>query len=463
MNDSIREQADAVWQQQSRDDRHAAQQDLSPKGSEDWLALEFARRHHLGLRHVAATGQWLIWNGHRWAEDRTTVMYDLVRPIVREFAATLDGDTPKARKAATAAIVAGVERLARSDRRLAATIEQWDAEPFSLNTPGGIVDLRTGILRPSDPLAYCTKVTAVAPAEAGTPAPLWDRFLHRITNGNRDLIEFHQRMAGLSLTGDTSEHAIFFGYGTGANGKGVEINTYRDLLADYATTAPAEIFLVSRTDRHPTEIAGLRGARLVIVSEVDKGRRWNEARLKSFTGGDPLKGRFMRQDFFEFRPQFKLLIVGNHKPRLRSVDEAFSRRFHMLPFTVTIPRAERDRGLSEKLKAEYPAILRWMIDGCLIWQRSGLEPPAIVTSTTQEYLASEDAISQWLEEWFVKDVDGWTSSADLMASWKMWAERSGEYVGSKMDLADSLEARQFVSKRGTGGTRGFRGLRLKTS
>ena len=154
---------------------------------------------------------------------------------------------------------------------------------------------------------------------------------------------------------------MFFAYGTGANGKSRFTDALAGLMGDYHTTAPIETFIASNVDRHPTDLAGLMGARLVTAVETEQGRRWAEAKIKTITGGDRVKARFMRQDFFEYVPQFKLLTVGNHKPGLRAVDEAMRRRMNLLPFVVTIPPAERDSQLGEKLRAEWPGILGWAI------------------------------------------------------------------------------------------------------
>jgi putative DNA primase/helicase len=188
-------------------------------------------------------------------------------------------------------------------------------------------------------------------------------------------LAYLQRAVGYALTGLTQEHALFFAYGTGANGKSVLLSTAAGLLGDYHKTAPIETFTASNSDRHPTDLASLRGARLVTATETEEGRRWAEARIKQLTGGDTISARFMRQDFFEFAPSFKLFIAGNHKPSLRSVDEAIRRRFHLVPFAVTIPSEERDSDLAEKLKDEWPGILAWLIEGCLEWQTEGLRRP----------------------------------------------------------------------------------------
>ena len=268
-------------------------------------------------------------------------------------------------------------------------------------------------------------------------------------------------MAGYCLTGLTSEHALFFIYGIGANGKSVYINTISGILADHHRTAPIETFTASpHQDRHPTELARLRGARLVTSIETEEGRRWAESRIKSLTGGDKIAAHFMRQDFFEFTPQFKLFIAGNHKPGLRSVDEAIRRRFNLIPFTVTIPPAERDPDLAETLKAEWPGILAWMIEGCLVWQREGIAAPAAVTSATAAYLEAEDAVAAWLKERCEEPSDAVERSNALFASWKDWAEKAGEPVGSQKKLSQKLEDRGFKKSHDRHGSC-FAGLRVR--
>ena len=209
-----------------------------------------------------------------------------------------------------------------------------------------------------------TKTTACSAAPPGTPHPQWSAFLDRITAGNAELQGFLQRYVGYCCTGLTTEHAFVFAYGTGANGKSTFINTIVRIFGDYAAVADMGTFIASNAERHPTDLAKLRGARLVVAQETQKGRHWDETKIKALTGGDKLTARFMRQDFFDFVPTFKLFIAGNHKPRLGSVDEAMRRRLLLAPFTVRIPQGERDPELAEKLWGERAAILRWCVDGC---------------------------------------------------------------------------------------------------
>jgi putative DNA primase/helicase len=168
----------------------------------------------------------------------------------------------------------------------------------------------------------------------------------------------------------------------------------------------------------------------------------------------------MRCDFFEFLPEFKLFIAGNHKPGLRSVDEAIRRRLHLVPFTVTIPRDERDSSLGEKLRAEYPGILAWAIEGCLAWQRDGLNPPAPVRNATADYLDSEDAIGRWLEERCVPERGNWTAVGALFANWQTWCERAGEREGSQKRFTQQVEAHGFQRER-TSRAKGFTGIAIR--
>src|SRR5262249_26063784 len=201
----------------------------------------------------------------------------------------------------------GGEGLGRSDRRRGATADQWDSDPWLLNTPEGIIDLRSGRKFSHRADAYMTKITAVAPNEAH-PTPVWEAFLQQVTGGDVELVGFLRRMTGYALTGSTQAHSLFFMHGAGANGKSTLINAVTGCFGDYPRTAPIEAFIASTQERHPTDLAGLRGARLVTAVETDEGRRWNESKIKALTGGDKIAARFMRQDFFEYTPQFKLLF-----------------------------------------------------------------------------------------------------------------------------------------------------------
>jgi putative DNA primase/helicase len=274
------------------------------------------------------------------------------------------------------------------------------------------------------------------------------------------LQEFLQRMCGYALTGMTREDALFFLYGIGANGKTVFINTISGVMHDYAKTAPMEAFTASMNEQHPTDLAGLQGARLVTASEIEDGKRWAESKIKRLTGGDKISARFMRQDFFEFTPQFKLVIAGNYKPGLGAVGEAIRRRFYLILFTVTIPKEERDEELTKKLVAERGGILQWMTEGCTAWLKEGLNPPAIVRDATEDYLSAEDCIGQWLEERCETGPNCTSTASELYGSYQGWLIHNGEAECSQKRFSQYLEARGFTRQRSSE-TRTFRGLTLK--
>ncbi|MDF5949196.1 phage/plasmid primase, P4 family [Pseudomonas aeruginosa] len=403
-------------------------------------------------------GRWLVWDGQRWRTEETLAATDLIRSVCRQTA--VRADNPKvAAKLASASTVGGVERLARADRRHAATTDEWDADPWLLNTPGGVVDLKTGRMRPHERADRMTKITTATPSG---DCPTWKQFIDEVTGGDKELQAYLQRMVGYALTGSTQEHALFFLYGTGANGKSVFVNTLATILGDYATNAPMDTFMETRTDRHPTDMAGLRGARFVAAIETEQGKRWAESKLKNLTGGDKIAARFMRQDFFEFFPQFKLFVAGNHKPAIRNIDEAMKRRLHLIPFTITVPPERRDKNLQHKLLAERDGILAWAVQGCLNWQRHGrLDPPQRVVDATEEYFEAEDALGRWLDERCVRTANAKSLTAELFSDWKVWAEAAGEFTGSQKRFADLLLNRGLDKWRNGMGLRGFQGIGLE--
>lgn len=392
--------------------------------SEDALALAFASLHADRLRYDHSAGRWYEWQGTHWQRDEVSATVNLVRAHCRD---TASRQTPavadRLRKRLT---ITSVESLARTDTRFAVTSERWDADPFLLGTPGGVVDLKTGVVRRTHPDDYITKLTGATPSAAAS-CPLWLGFLEDATKGDAGLIRFIQQMCGYALTGDTREHALFFVYGPGGNGKSVFLNTLAGILGEYATASAMDTFTASKGDRHSTELAMLRGARLVSASETEEGRAWAEARIKQLTGGDIIVARFMRQDNFEFRPQFKLIVVGNHQPALQNVDDAARRRFNIIPFIHRPPNPDPE--LEVKLEAEWSGILRWMIQGCLDWQANGLVRPDTVKAATNAYFDDQDVFSQWLDEDCHVEIDNPYISdrtADLYQSWLAFADQRGE-------------------------------------
>lgn len=326
--------------------------------SEDHLALLVTEHFGRSLLFCAETSKWYRFDGHQFAPDATHEIFDLVRGVVRD--ATEAAPRRVRSRVRSAATIAGITRLLSTDRMHAVTVADLDPDPWLLNTPAGVVDLQTGTERPNAPGDRCTLSTRVAPAPVGTRPERWLRFLAEVTQGDTALAAFLHRWAGYTLTGSTREHAATFLFGQGQNGKSLFIDTLVHVLGSYAITAPISTFAEAKHDQHPTAIARLRGARLVATTETDATRRWDDARLKTLTGGDRLAARFMRQDFFEFDPRFKLLVAGNSRPRFGVVDFAIRRRVHIVPFDFR--PAEPDVHLSETLHREAPGILRWCLD-----------------------------------------------------------------------------------------------------
>ncbi|WP_453963882.1 phage/plasmid primase, P4 family [Bradyrhizobium elkanii] len=425
--------------------------------SEDGTALAFAERHENNLRFDHDAGRWYRWYGTHWKQDRTQLAFSEARDLVRE----LSLDQPQRIKNVTskANFAGNVEKLARADRRLVTTQELWDRDPFLIGTPGGTVDLRTGVLRDSWPEDMITRITAVTPTEIAS-CPRFLEFLQQATKGDDKLIRFLQVVCGYAMTGITREHLLVFIYGPGGNGKSVFLNTIGGVLGDYHTAAAMETFTESHHDRHPTDLAMLRAARLVTCAETSEGRAWAETRIKQLTGGDPITARFMRRDFFTYEPTFQLLIVGNHKPKLRNITEAMRRRLAILPF-VHAP-SKPDHELEEKLRAEWPSIMRWMIEGCLAWQKEKcIERPEIVLDTTREYFAEQDLLGQWIEERLKRAPGRNLSTVKAYESFVAFAVQSGERSpGDIKWFHEQMEQHNFVRGK-SHGDRVYKDVSLK--
>lgn len=434
--------------------------------SQDALAEHFVDKHGEDWRYVAQWGKWFEWDCNRWAEDATEKPVGLAKQVTREAitwqeaAQLTNSDRRKVNSIVTAKALLG---FARADQAIAATVDQWDTDPWLLGVPGGVLELQSGKMLEADRGQYITKQCAVAPAN-GTPAK-WLAFLNRVTDDNQPLIDFLHRCAGYWLTGSAREHSLTFLYGTGANGKSVFMRTMGGILGvdalQYAASCQMSVFTESKVERHSTELARLRGARLVIAEETAGGAKWDQAKIQWLTGEGSVTARFMRQDDFTFKPAFKLLFAGNHKPMLRSVDEAIKRRFHLVPFTVTIPEADRDLQLYEKLREEWPQILGWMVDGCMAWQRTGLQPPDAVRDATNTYLETEDALGQWLEECCERSAK--EEGSRLYGNYRAWCDKNSEHAWSRRAWSNALVERNFLLKKGAHGARMFEGLSLKPS
>lgn len=393
---------------------------------------------------------WFRFTGARWEEDCVRLAFHDIGTLCNKLG-------KGAKTAAKRSFVAGAEAFAQSIPDLAVDHRIFDQDIFLTGTPTKTIDCRTGALIDPSPSHFITKLTSVSP-EPGPPT-LWLRCLDEWTSGDGDLIRYLQQVCGYCLTGSTREHALFNAIGAGKNGKSTFLNTIRRVMGDYACTAPMATFTAAKGDSHPTDQAMLVGARLVTASETEEGRNWAEAKIKNMTGGDPITARFMRQDFFTYTPQFKLIIVGNHLPQLQNVDEATRRRFNIIAFEYVPPKPDPE--LEAKLEAEHGRILSWMIEGCLDWRRSGgLSRPAAVTRTTDDYFEAQDLFGQWVRECCDTGNNLWELPANLYRSWSSFARQNGENPGTGKSFYTDLPKKGFPKGK-TGGLRIYRGINLK--
>ncbi len=432
-------------------------------------AERFVRDHGQAVRYCYPWAKWLVWTGSRWQRDESGRVQRLAKETVRLIYREASGAEDEDRRKALAKHAAASESEARiramlelSKSELPVSPEELDADPWLFNTPNGTIDLRSGKLREHLREDLLTKVagTEYRPDAA---APEWMTFLKRVLPGE-ELRAFVQRAAGYSATGDTSEQCMFIDHGRGANGKSTFQEALASALGDYAMRTPTETLLAKRAGGVPNDVARLKGARFVAASETEEGRRLAESLVKDLTGQDTISARFMRAEWFDFRPTHKLWLSTNHKPEIRGTDPAIWRRIRLVPWAVAIPPAEQDRKLLEKLREELPGVLAWIVRGCMEWRREGLKPPDDVRRATAAYRTEMDILGAFLRECCIVDLDSNVAAKDLYDAYKLWCEENGERAETQRRFGARLTDRgDFERYRGgkSGGHR-WRGLELLT-
>ncbi len=441
---------------------------LSIRHSEMWSSERLVALHGRDLRHCLTWGKWLAWDGKRWRPDDTGEARRRAKDAVMSMYSEAAGEPDDRRRqellklalhSESSQKVRAVLTLAEVEPEIAVRPEQFDRDPWLLSCDNGTVDLRTGDLRASRREDFITKLAPVT-FDPTAVCPEWEKFLDRIMAGNGRLIDYLQRAIGYTLTGTIREHVLHVLYGTGANGKSTLINTLLALLGDYGKRAAPGLLMQKYQESHPTEVADLRGARFVATVEVEEGRRLAEVLTKELTGGDRMKARRMREDFWEFDPTFKFFLAANHKPVIKGTDPAIWRRILLVPFLVTIPTEKQDPVLIDKLKAELPGILNWAVRGCLAWQDGGLKPPPEVLAASAEYRSEMDVLAQFLMEHCIIGTAEEEHFQELYEKYVQWAELAGERVESRRAFGGRLTEKGFPAVK-RGGSRLRQGLRVR--
>lgn len=376
------------------------------------------------VRYDHRRGLWLLYDVHRWEPQSDGEVHRLALDAVRARQRAAVGNKERLRWAAAGEShkrLSNLLALARSVKPVADAGEGWDTDPWLLGVRNGVVDLRTGGLRPGRP----EDRIAMAAAAAFDPAaecPLWDRTLADVFDGDEELVAYFDRFVGYSLTGDCREEVLALCWGGGANGKGTVMNTVARVLGDYADDLPFSALELRERAGIPNDVAKVVGKRFVTASESGEARRLNEARVKALTGRDPITARFLHHEFFTFQPVAKFWLATNHRPVVRDTSVGFWRRVHLIPFTRSF--ADRpDLTLKDKLRDEAAGILARAVRGCLAWQRDGLKPPAAVVAATESYRAESHPLAQFLDERCVVRDGARETFGKLFDEYKWWHER----------------------------------------
>lgn len=416
------------------------------------IAERLAALHADRLRYAHGLG-WLEWDGSRWRHERDgasmRAAVEVVKEAVREAndGQRLDDDLIKdVRRVETAFSLQGVLKIASCLRPLAVAADQLDTDPWLFNAVNGTLDLRTGRLRPHSRDDLITKI-AGCELDRDATGPEFEKFLAEVLP-EPALREFMQRLFGYALLGQVTEHVLPIFVGTGCNGKSTLVELLLRTFGDYGIATDPELLIQQKHAQHPTGLADLHGVRLAVAQETDEGRNLAAATVKRLTGGDKVRARRMRQDFFEFDPSHTVILVSNHKPRVSGDDPALWRRIRVVPFDVVVPSP--DPQLPQRLRKELPAVLAWAVAGYQTFAERGLAAPKVVEERTAAYQSASDALGRFLAEQTITAQFARVRSRDLFRAWERWCRDSGEQPGSEVSFAEALARRGFEKRKSHG-------------
>lgn len=402
--------------------------------------------------------RWLVWDGTRWVHDSNGQAQRWAKVIARRVSSDAlaiasererDAAVKLARHGESSSAIAGALTLASTEPELVVSPDDLDADPLLLNCPNGTLDLRTLRLRAHDPADLLTKVTGAA-YQPGADGPEFAKFLERV-QPDPDMRGYLGRLLGHALEGRVTEHVMPIFHGPGRNGKGTLTGAVKAALGDYADAADPELLTARTFDAHPTGTADLFGLRLAVLHETDRGRRLAEGTVKRLTGGDRIKARFMRENFWSFEPSHTFLMLTNHKPVISGTDEAIWSRLRLVPWDVVIPAEERDVHLADKLAGELDAVLDFLVRGYRDWCAAGLADPEQVTTATMTYRAESDVLGRFIDQRCLTGPHFGARSADLFAAWARWCAIEGEQPGTQTAFSTALTKRGLDKRRTNAG------------
>lgn len=415
----------------------------------------FASKYGDKLRYDHTQKRWLTWNGNTWEEDASERTVRMLAKAVarhrRDMAKFIENETDFKRELKWA-------RTSESRPRREAMLELvkyeapisdpgtgWDNQPGLLAVGNGVVDLRTGELRPGNPDDRLTMQSWVR-YNPDAKAPRWEKFLNEIFMGDEELVEFIHHAVGYSATGDTSEQVIFLLWGTGANGKSTFLEIIRKVLSGYAINLPFSVFELRSRSAIPNDVATLVGRRFATANETNEAVELNEARIKSLTGSDPITVRKLYKEYFTFLPQSKYWLAFNHKPRVTDDSPGFWRRVRIVPFAKSFTQ-NPEKNLIEILHAEAEGILRWIAKGAMKWYQMGLGLPRAVKEASERYRQESDLLSEFLDQRCDVGPGISSAAADLWREYRDWCEVNGERPATRTVFSQKLQSRGFQKVR----------------
>lgn len=432
----------------------------------------FAARYGDEVRFDHKQCRWLIWNEirGRWTKDKQGKVRVLAKQAARHrarIALSIHNEEERKHELAWAFQSEGRYRmdatleLTKSEMPISDDGEGWDADPWLAGVANGVVDLRTGKLRAATQQDRITKFSPVV-FDPAARCPRFDDFMREIFGGDTDLIAYVQKAVGYSLTGSTQEQCLFACYGEGSNGKSTFLEIILYVEGDYGVDLPFSVLEAKRHGSTPGEGVNLPGARFAKVVEVREGRRLDEARVKSWTGGDTITIRPLYRNSFSFAPSHKLWLAFNHKPEIADDSPAMWRRVRLIPFEHTFDLQRADKKLLEKLKAEAPGILNWAVAGCLAWQKDGLKAPAAVEQATRDYKDESDPLRPFFDDRCDLDAAFRVPKGELWNAYQDWCRVNRDKPASRRVFADKMKSRGF-GEGSTGVARYWTGLRLRAT